>query len=144
MKRGTVAGAVSAMLAFSILCVVNTAAHAATTDGSLLTIERNIVEQTNHNRMRHGLAPLQIDGHLMSSARQHAIWMARNRVMRHTNANVAENIAAGQHSSNQAVSDWMNSPGHRANILNGSYRRIGVAAYRGADGQVYWCQQFLW
>ena len=37
----------------------------------------------------------------------------------------------------------MNSPGHRANILNPGYRRIGVAAYRTPEGTVYWCQQFL-
>lgn len=113
-------------------------------DSGLLTIEQNIVERTNANRSRHGLRPLVVDSRLMSSARQHAAWMARNRAMRHTSAAVAENIAAGQGSSHEAVNDWMNSPGHRANILNGGYSRIGVAAYRGPDGQVYWCQQFLW
>jgi uncharacterized protein YkwD len=111
---------------------------------ALLTIEQNIVQQTNSHRSRFGLPPLQVDHQLMQSARHHAAWMARNRVMRHTSAMVAENIAAGQSSSGEAVSDWMNSPGHRANILSGSYSRIGVAAYRGHDGQVYWCQQFLW
>ena len=144
MKLVTLARFSVAMLALGVLSVFTSALSAATTDSTLLTIERNIVERTNMNRIRHGLAPLQIDEQLMGSARRHATWMARNRVMRHTHANVAENIAAGQNSSQQAVGDWMNSPGHRANILNGSYRRIGVAAYRGADGQVYWCQQFMW
>jgi uncharacterized protein YkwD len=114
------------------------------TDASLLTIEQNIVQRTNSQRLRHGLPPLQIDHQLMGSARRHAMWMARNRVMQHTSATVAENIAAGQHSSDQVVSDWMNSSGHRANILSSRYSRIGVAAYRGRDGQIYWCQQFLW
>lgn len=111
---------------------------------SLITVEMNIVQKTNAERARFGLPPLQIDHSLMSSARNHAQWMARNRAMQHTRANVAENIAAGQSTSTEAVGDWMRSPGHRANILNGSYRRIGVAAYRGFDGQVYWCQQFIW
>ena len=57
---------------------------------------------------------------------------------------VAENIASGQSTPGEAIRDWMNSAGHRANILNARYTRIGAAAYRGPDGQVYWCQQFLW
>ncbi len=118
--------------------------EASSPEKTLLAIEQNIVQHTNSHRARHGLPPLRIDFQLMNSARQHAAWMARRRVMRHTSATVAENIAAGQGSSVEAVQDWMNSPGHRANILNSGYRRIGVAAYRGNDGQVYWCQQFLW
>lgn len=133
-----------AALTLVLVCIGESVTVAATSDAALLTIEQNIVDQTNANRARHGLSPLAVDHQLMSSARQHAAWMARHRSMQHTGAAVAENIAAGQQSSSQAVGDWMNSPGHRANILNGSYRRIGVAAYRGQDGQVYWCQQFLW
>lgn len=110
---------------------------------SLKSVENNLVARTNAERLRNGRAPLVLDGSLMRSARRHAAWMARNRRMQHTRAAVAENIAMGQSSSNEAVRDWMNSPGHRANILSGQYTRIGVAAYRGYDGQVYWCQQFL-
>lgn len=110
----------------------------------LLAIERNIVKHTNTERARHGLPPLQVDSQLMQQTRQHAMWMATRRVMQHTSAAVAENIAAGQRSPDEVVRDWMNSPGHRSNILGSQYKRIGVAAYRGADGQVYWCQQFLW
>ena len=69
--------------------------------------------------------------------------MTRNRALQHTRMPVAENIAMGQNSSNEVVRDWMNSSGHRANILNASHTRIGVAAYRTAQGTTYWCQQFL-
>jgi uncharacterized protein YkwD len=69
--------------------------------------------------------------------------MASRRALQHTTAAVAENIAQGQATSQQAVMDWMSSSGHRANMLDASHRRIGAAAYRGADGQIYWCQQFL-
>jgi uncharacterized protein YkwD len=48
----------------------------------------------------------------------------------------------GQASSNDAVRCWMNSSGHRANILNRGHRKIGVAGYRTADGTIFWCQQF--
>ena len=110
----------------------------------LLTIESNIVRHTNAERARFGLPALEVDGSLMDSARTHATYMTLSRQLVHTNQPVAENIATGQSSSEEAVNCWMNSPGHRANILNRSYRRIGVAAYRTPEGQIFWCQQFLW
>jgi len=105
--------------------------------------ELQLVERTNVERARYGLPPLTLDPGLLHSARRHTAWMTRNRVLRHTSAPVAENIAMGQPSTAHAIQDWMRSPGHRANILNGSYTRIGVAGYRAPDGTVYWCQQFL-
>jgi uncharacterized protein YkwD len=109
----------------------------------LMPLEQNVIEKTNAERRRHGLPALVPDEGLLRSARRHAAWMTRSRNLRHTSAAVAENIAAGQSSSSEVVNDWMRSPGHRANILSRSHRRIGVAAYRTASGQVYWCQQFL-
>lgn len=49
-----------------------------------------------------------------------------------------ENIASGQSSPAQVMNDWMNSPGHRANILNSSFSKIGVAYYNGE-----WVQEFI-
>jgi len=109
----------------------------------LRQIELNLVSYTNAERARRGLPPLKVDTNLMKSARGHASWMARSRRLVHTRRSLAENIAMGQSHSSQAVRDWMNSPGHRANILNRAYRRIGVAAYRTTSGTIYWCQQFL-
>jgi uncharacterized protein YkwD len=106
-------------------------------------VEAQVVARTNAERRRHGLAPLRVDGRLMRSARRHTAWMTRTRSLTHTTAPVAENIAMGQSSSSEAVRSWMSSSGHRANILNASYRRIGVAAYRTPEGRVFWCQQFL-
>jgi len=109
----------------------------------LAQIEQNIVTYTNAQRKRYGLPPLKIDPGLVGSARAHCAWMTRNRTLRHARKAVAENIAMGQRSSGEAVRDWMSSSGHRANILNRSHRRIGVAAYRTEAGTIYWCQQFL-
>jgi uncharacterized protein YkwD len=106
-------------------------------------VEERIVQKTNAERRRRGLAPLLIDGHLVRSARRHTAWMTRSRTLRHTNSAVGENIAMGQQSSQEAVRSWMSSSGHRANILSSGYRKIGVAAYTASDGTVYWCQQFL-
>ena len=119
------------------------AANEKTEAFELIAIERNIVMYTNAERTRAGLAPLEVDEKLVESARRHATWMTLNGDLRHTTQNVAENIARGQRDSREAVADWMSSPGHRANILNGRYRRVGAAAFRTSDETIYWCQQFL-
>jgi uncharacterized protein YkwD len=106
-------------------------------------IEAKIIQRTNAERARYGLRPLRVDPWLVKSARRHATWMTNSHSLTHTTQQVGENIAMGQQSSAEAVRDWMNSPGHRANILNGGYTRIGAAAYMAPDGTIYWCQQFL-
>jgi uncharacterized protein YkwD len=109
----------------------------------LQAIEARIIEKTNSQRIRYGLRPLKVDTRLLKSARRHAAWMTNTRNMVHTSAAVAENIAMGQNSSDEVVRAWMNSSGHRANILNPGHTRIGVAAYTTPDGTIFWCQQFL-
>ena len=52
-----------------------------------------------------------------------------------------ENIAYGQRSPQEVVTGWMNSPGHRANILNGSFNKIGIGVYQ-SKGVIYWSQLF--
>ncbi|MCA9245716.1 MAG: hypothetical protein KDA42_01345 [Planctomycetales bacterium] len=106
--------------------------------------EMEIVRCTNEERIRYGLSPLKVDLQLVESARDHGSWMAGRQTLQHTSAMVGENIAMGQATAAEAVRDWMNSPGHRANILNGTYTRIGVAAYVAPNGTIYWCQQFLY
>ena len=108
----------------------------------LIPIERSIVDFTNAERARYGLAPLEVEAELMKSARRHTAWMTNNRSLVHTSRPVAENIAMGQPDSRAVVAAWMNSSGHRANILSSRNRRIGVAAYRTPGGAIYWCQQF--
>lgn len=105
-------------------------------------VEEAVVAQTNAERAQNGLPPLELDPSLTQTARQQAWWMTRNRSMQHGNYPVAENIAMGQRSSGEVVRSWMNSSGHRANILNRRHRRIGVAAYTTPEGTTYWCQQF--
>jgi len=109
---------------------------------NVLPLETAVIERTNQERVRRGLRPLALDFGLLASARKHAAWMTRRHSLQHTNQPVAENIAMGQNSSDEVVRDWMSSPGHRANILNAGYSRIGVAAYTSTSGTVYWCQQF--
>ena len=108
----------------------------------LRAIEANVVSATNQERARYGLPALTVDKELMETAREHAAWMSRTQRLVHTMLAVAENIAMGQPHSSDAVQAWMNSSGHRANILNASHRRIGVAAFRTEGGTIFWCQQF--
>lgn len=108
----------------------------------LVAIEAHVVSYTNQERARYGLPPLTVDKELMETAREHASWMTRTRNMVHTSRPVAENIAMGQPHSSDVVRAWMNSSGHRANILNGGHGRIGVAAFRTESGTIFWCQQF--
>jgi len=138
------------MSASAILCLVAflgaedvSPAVTTTPDLELRQIEQNIITLTNLERSKRGLSPLQVDPKLLNSARKHASWMANRRVMHHSHSGVAENIAYGQRSSEAVLRSWMNSSGHRANILNRSYKRIGVAAFRTPGGTIYWCQQFL-
>lgn len=127
------------------VAAIKTAAKTAEpkkTDDDLLEIEANIVSYTNVERARYGLPALQVDKQLMATAREHCSWMTRNRIFQHTRRPVAENIAMGQPSSQDVVRSWMNSSGHRANILNPNHHHIGVGAYRTEGGTIYWVQQF--
>ncbi|HQU43054.1 MAG: hypothetical protein B7Z73_02800 [Planctomycetia bacterium 21-64-5] len=108
----------------------------------LFPAERQVVQWTNAQRKRYGLPPLVVDASLVKTARNHTFWMASAQSLQHAHGAWAENIAQGQTSAQHAVSCWMNSSGHRANILNRRHRRIGVAGFLGRNGQVYWCQQF--
>ena len=57
-----------------------------------------------------------------------------------TYKSAAENIAMGQRTAAEVVEGWMNSPGHKANIMNASYTHIGVGL---SDSGYYWTQQFI-
>jgi uncharacterized protein YkwD len=109
----------------------------------LQPVEEQIIAATNAQRAQYGLPPYAMDPWLMESARRHAAWMTNNRSMVHSNQGVAENIAMGQPDATSVLGTWMNSSGHRANILNPGHNRIGVAAYQSPEGVIYWCQQFM-
>lgn len=61
------------------------------------------------------------------------------------NMTAGENIAAGQRTPEEVVTSWMNSPGHRANILNGSFKEIGIGSvyFSDSDYNYYWVQLFI-
>lgn len=120
-------------------------------------IEQAVLTLTNAERQKAGLKSLQMDEKLMKSARAKSADMASKNYFSHTSptygspfdqmkANgityraAAENIAMGQRSAEEVVKGWMESPGHRQNILTPGFTHIGIGY--DAKGN-YWTQQFI-
>jgi len=116
-----------------------------------------VVEFTNVERSKYGLQPLEISKPLMNSAQVKSDDMAKNNYFSHdsptygtpfelmtslgiTYRAAGENIAKGQRTAKEVVNAWMNSEGHRKNILNSNYTHIGVGY--SSQGN-YWTQQFI-
>lgn len=128
-------------------------------DNSILSIEKEVVELVNQERAKYGLSPLEIDTELSSVARLKSQDMANLNYFSHTSPTygspfdmmkqfniqyrtAGENIAKGQQTAEAVVNAWMNSEGHRANILNSSYTHIGVG-YVSSGNTTYWTQMFI-
>ena len=124
-----------------------------------------VVELTNAERAKAGLNPLTLNNQLAQAAQGHSDSMAADDFFNHTGADgsdvsdrvedtgyqysrTGENIAAGQTTAEQVVQGWMDSPGHRANILNPDFTEIGIGYEFLEDdtGSVnynhYWTQVF--
>jgi len=119
--------------------------EAATTAApSVSNYERRVVELVNVERQKNGLAPLTLDPAISNVARIKSKDMSDNNYFAHQSPTYGsagdmlsqhgirysawgENIAAGQRTPEEVVSAWMNSPGHRANILVSHYTKIGVS-----------------
>lgn len=118
-----------------------------------------VVRLTNVERAKVGCAPLTVHPALTAAAQGHSQDMATNNYFSHTSQSgatlaqrvqaagyawsyVAENIAAGSATPAQTVQMWMNSDGHRRNILQCSTTQIGVGYARGGSYGHYWTQDF--
>ncbi|MGR6896941.1 CAP domain-containing protein [Rummeliibacillus sp. TYF-LIM-RU47] len=119
--------------------------------------EKQVITLTNAERAKEGLPALQADTKLMGSAKAKSKDMADKNYFDHTSPtygspfdqmkslgitykSAGENIAKGQKTPEEVVKAWMNSEGHRANIMNKNYTHIGVGY--DAKGNV-WTQQFI-
>jgi uncharacterized protein YkwD len=69
-------------------------------------------------------------------------WYQRVQACGYNRGSYGENIAYGYPSPQSVMNGWLNSPGHRANIENSSYRVLGVGAAANANGTLYWSQDF--
>jgi uncharacterized protein YkwD len=119
--------------------------------------EQELLELTNAQRKKEGLAPLKANPKLFAAARAHSANMAKADRLDHelddTPAErvkaagyvfrtMGENIAAGQRTAEEAISSWMRSEGHRGNLLGGEYEEVGLAVAATKDGKRYWTQVF--
>ncbi|MBO5954220.1 MAG: SafA/ExsA family spore coat assembly protein [Oscillospiraceae bacterium] len=127
------------------------------TDSSVTNYEREVVRLVNNIRAENGLSALTYDWELTRVARVKSQDMKDNRYFAHnspvygtpyemmrsfgiTFRSAGENIAKGYASPQTVVNAWMNSPGHRANILNASYTHIGVGYVSAGN---HWTQMFI-
>ena len=127
------------------------------TDTAVLNYENEVIRLVNEIRVKNGLNTLKADWELSRVARYKSQDMKDNNYFSHTSPiygspftmmknfgisyrSAAENIAKGQTTPQAVVNAWMNSSGHRANILNASYTKIGVGYV--ASGH-YWTQMFI-
>ncbi|MEV3922907.1 CAP domain-containing protein [Actinomadura coerulea] len=118
-----------------------------------------VVSLTNAHRAAHGLRPLADDPRLTAAAQAYSEDMAVRRFYSHTSPEgtqpwdraraagsthlgIGENIACGQRSPAEVVQGWMDSPGHRANILKPDFTHIGVGFQGGGTAGTYWTQLF--
>lgn len=124
------------------------------------SIESQVITLTNQERANNGLKPLTANWELSRVARYKAMDMRDKNYFSHTSPTygdpftmmknfgitytaAAENIAAGQATPQAVVQAWMNSAGHRANILNATYTEIGVGYAQGGSYKTYWSQMFI-
>jgi uncharacterized protein YkwD len=146
-------------LAAGLSLVLSTAGPVLAEAAASEYLER-VVELTNAERVQAGLAPLRLSPELSEAAQAYAEVLATSGCFAHTCGPVAqvearselagyrgwrslgENIAGGQLSPERVLQMWMESPGHRSNILNPGFTEFGVGLAAGGEFGLYWAQMF--
>ncbi len=122
------------------------------------TMAEELLRLVNVERRRVNARPLVLSPQLTAAAQRHSQDMAVSRRMSHTGSDgstmrsriddtqyrwstIGENVAMGQPTAAAVMTAWMNSPGHRQNILNPAFTELGVGYATGA-GRPYWTQVF--
>jgi uncharacterized protein YkwD len=136
-----------------------TTAPASTTttaapSGVCATARADVLRIVNEERADADLDPLVAQSQLDASAQVHSNEMARVQELSHDNwieeiraagytrGTIGQNAAAGYPTSAAVMQGWMNSPGHRSNILSASYDHLGVGCARDSHGTYWWTQNF--
>ena len=118
-----------------------------------------VLTLVNAERAQRGIAPLQIQAQLNQAAQVHSEDQARRNTLTHYGPNGetpgdriddtgyqyrtwGENAAMGFRSAASVMTGWMNSPGHRQNILNSAFTEIGLGIAVSSSGAPYWTQVF--
>ncbi len=129
------------------------------TSTAVSSYEQKVVELVNIERQKAGLPALVLDEAISNIARIKSNDMATNNYFAHQSPTYGsagdmltkygikwsawgENIAAGQKTPEAVVTAWMNSAGHRANIMSSNFSKIGVGYVTNSAGRAYWTQMF--
>ncbi len=124
------------------------------------TLEQKVIDLVNQQRAYNGLQALKANWELCRVARYKSQDMIDKRYFSHQSPTygspfrmmesfgirfsaAGENIAYGQRTPQEVMNGWMNSPGHRSNILNPTYNQIGVGVAKASNGTFYWTQMFI-
>ena len=127
---------------------------------SFAAYQQEVVNLVNKERAKYGLSALKSNASLANVATIKSQDMIDKNYFDHTSPTygspfdmmkqfgisyktAGENIAMGQKTPTEVVNAWMNSPGHRANILNENFTQIGVGVAKNSKGQLYWTQMFI-
>lgn len=122
--------------------------------------QKEVIQLVNEERDEVGLHALSSNNQLNALAQMKAEDMAKNKYFSHTSPTygsafdmmtqygvsyktAGENIAKGQLTAKSVMTGWMNSQGHRQNILSGDYTQIGVGYATDSSGTPYWVQMFI-
>lgn len=128
--------------------------------GEFASFQKEVVRLVNVERAKLGLAQLSLNAKLSNVATLKSQDMINKNYFSHTSPTygspfemmkkfnisyktAGENIAKGQKTPAQVVNAWMNSQGHRENILNKNYTEIGIGVAKDAKGTLYWTQMFI-
>lgn len=123
-------------------------------------LENEVITIVNNERSKNGLKPLSHNWQLSRVARYKSKDMIEKNYFSHVSpvygspSNMmknfgisfrasGENIAYGQRTPKEVMETWMNSSGHRQNILSSNYSQIGVGVTIAPNGQIYWTQMFI-
>ncbi len=127
---------------------------------SLASYEQQVFELVNKERAARGLQQLSYNSEVARVARFKSQDMINKGYFSHTSptygspfkmmesfgirfSNGGENIAYGQRTAQEVMNSWMNSAGHKANILSAAYTQIGVGVAKASNGTLYWTQLFI-
>lgn len=138
----------------------NTSNDNQVTTGSFLSFQKEVVRLVNVERSKRGLSELSFNTELSNVATLKSQDMINKNYFDHTSPTygspfdmmkkfnisyrtAGENIAKGQRTPAEVVNSWMNSSGHRANILNANFTDIGIGVAKSSNGTLYWTQMFI-
>ena len=134
--------------------------NSGSTSESFSAYQKEVVDLVNIERAKAGLNPLTLDSSISNVATKKSQDMIDNNYFSHNSPTygspfdmlkkfgisyktAGENIAMGQKTPKEVVNAWMNSEGHRKNIMNQNFSKIGVGVAQKSGGSIYWTQIFV-